>query len=147
MYLVCKKNGETIQGGILIKEIRYMFWTCITLFFTYLQKRSACRKNGSKETAVTWALDHFDPTWSIDLFWSVLTYFDPIWSIFRYEVAVKRMDLKRQQRRELLFNEVVIMRDYKHENIVQMYEVILFYLFLLLFILNNHPLFNIYFLI
>jgi len=40
----------------------------------------------------------------------------------RYEVAVKRMDLKRQQRRELLFNEVVIMRDYKHENIVQMYD-------------------------
>ena len=32
------------------------------------------------------------------------------------------MDLKRQQRRELLFNEVVIMRDYKHENIVQMYD-------------------------
>ena len=38
------------------------------------------------------------------------------------EVAVKRMDLKRQQRRELLFNEVVIMRDYKHGNIVQMHD-------------------------
>ncbi len=38
------------------------------------------------------------------------------------QVAVKRMDLKRQQRRELLFNEVVIMRDYKHENIVQMFD-------------------------
>lgn len=38
------------------------------------------------------------------------------------QVAVKRMDLKKQQRRELLFNEVVIMRDYKHENIVQMYD-------------------------
>ena len=57
--------------------------------------------------------------------------------IYRYEVAVKRMDLKRQQRRELLFNEVVIMRDYKHENIVQMYEVILFHLFILLFILTT----------
>ena len=41
-------------------------------------------------------------------------------------MAVKRMDLKRQQRRELLFNEVVIMRDYKHENIVQMYELFCF---------------------
>jgi hypothetical protein len=38
------------------------------------------------------------------------------------QVAVKRMDLKRQQRRELLFNEVVIMRDYHHANIVEMYD-------------------------
>ena len=57
------------------------------------------------------------------------------------------MDLKRQQRRELLFNEVVIMRDYKHENIVQMYELFCFiylYYYLLKF-KNNHHLFNIYF--
>ncbi|XP_075233080.1 serine/threonine-protein kinase PAK mbt [Lycorma delicatula] len=38
------------------------------------------------------------------------------------KVAVKKMDLKKQQRRELLFNEVVIMRDYHHPNIVEMYE-------------------------
>ena len=38
------------------------------------------------------------------------------------QVAVKRMDLKKQQRRELLFNEVVIMRDYHHPNIVEMYD-------------------------
>ncbi|XP_055339807.1 serine/threonine-protein kinase PAK 6-like [Paramacrobiotus metropolitanus] len=37
-------------------------------------------------------------------------------------VAVKRMDLRKQQRRELLFNEVVIMRDYHHPNIVEMYD-------------------------
>jgi len=37
-------------------------------------------------------------------------------------VAVKKMDLKKQQRRELLFNEVVIMRDYHHANIVEMYD-------------------------
>ncbi|CAB3990613.1 serine threonine- kinase PAK mbt [Paramuricea clavata] len=37
------------------------------------------------------------------------------------QVAVKKMDLRRQQRRELLFNEVVIMRDYHHPNIVEMY--------------------------
>ncbi|KAK3739484.1 hypothetical protein QZH41_020488 [Actinostola sp. cb2023] len=37
------------------------------------------------------------------------------------QVAVKKMDLKKQQRRELLFNEVVIMRDYPHPNIVEMY--------------------------
>ncbi|XP_072425490.1 serine/threonine-protein kinase PAK 4-like [Chiloscyllium punctatum] len=37
-------------------------------------------------------------------------------------VAVKRMDLRTQQRRELLFNEVVIMRDYHHENVVEMYS-------------------------
>lgn len=37
-------------------------------------------------------------------------------------VAVKKMDLGKQQRRELLFNEVVIMRDYHHPNIVDMYE-------------------------
>uniref|UniRef100_A0A5S6Q357 non-specific serine/threonine protein kinase n=1 Tax=Trichuris muris TaxID=70415 RepID=A0A5S6Q357_TRIMR len=37
-------------------------------------------------------------------------------------VAVKKMDLRRQQRRELLFNEVVIMRDYRHPNIVEMYS-------------------------
>ncbi|XP_030073891.1 serine/threonine-protein kinase PAK 4 [Microcaecilia unicolor] len=36
-------------------------------------------------------------------------------------VAVKKMDLRKQQRRELLFNEVVIMRDYQHENVVEMY--------------------------
>uniref|UniRef100_F1KS32 non-specific serine/threonine protein kinase n=1 Tax=Ascaris suum TaxID=6253 RepID=F1KS32_ASCSU len=36
-------------------------------------------------------------------------------------VAVKRMDILKQQRRELLFNEVVIMRDYEHPNIVQMF--------------------------
>ncbi|XP_043853794.1 serine/threonine-protein kinase PAK 4-like isoform X1 [Dromiciops gliroides] len=37
-------------------------------------------------------------------------------------VAVKKMDLRKQQRRELLFNEVVIMRDYQHENMVEMYN-------------------------
>ncbi|XP_072343079.1 serine/threonine-protein kinase PAK 4-like [Scyliorhinus torazame] len=37
-------------------------------------------------------------------------------------VAVKRMDLRTQQRRELLFNEVVIMRDYHHDNVVEMYS-------------------------
>ena len=37
-------------------------------------------------------------------------------------VAVKKMDLRRQQRRELLFNEVVIMRDYQHPHIVQMFD-------------------------
>ena len=36
-------------------------------------------------------------------------------------VAIKKMDLRKQQRRELLFNEVVIMRDYKHSNIVEMF--------------------------
>jgi len=38
------------------------------------------------------------------------------------QVAVKRMDLRKQQRRELLFNEVVIMRDYHHEHIVDMHS-------------------------
>ncbi|PAA49202.1 hypothetical protein BOX15_Mlig006267g2 [Macrostomum lignano] len=37
------------------------------------------------------------------------------------QVAVKMMDLRKQQRRELLFNEVVIMRDYPHPCIVEMY--------------------------
>ena len=36
------------------------------------------------------------------------------------QVAIKKMDLLKQQRRELLFNEVVIMRDYHHPNIVEM---------------------------
>ncbi|KAK6184783.1 hypothetical protein SNE40_007179 [Patella caerulea] len=40
----------------------------------------------------------------------------------RNQVAVKKMDLRRQQRRELLFNEVVVMRDYHHPNIVDMYN-------------------------
>ncbi|XP_040920672.1 serine/threonine-protein kinase PAK 6-like isoform X2 [Toxotes jaculatrix] len=38
------------------------------------------------------------------------------------QVAVKMMDLRKQQRRELLFNEVVIMRDYQHQNVVEMYR-------------------------
>ncbi|KAM5235304.1 serine/threonine-protein kinase PAK 6 isoform 2-T2 [Ctenodactylus gundi] len=38
------------------------------------------------------------------------------------QVAVKMMDLRKQQRRELLFNEVVIMRDYQHINVVEMYK-------------------------
>ncbi|XP_060530835.1 serine/threonine-protein kinase PAK mbt [Cylas formicarius] len=38
------------------------------------------------------------------------------------QVAVKKMDLRKQQRRELLFNEVVIMRDYQHPNIVEMFD-------------------------
>ncbi|KAJ8359146.1 hypothetical protein SKAU_G00156710 [Synaphobranchus kaupii] len=38
------------------------------------------------------------------------------------QVAVKMMDLCGQQRRELLFNEVVIMRDYRHKNVVEMYK-------------------------
>jgi p21-activated kinase 7 len=38
------------------------------------------------------------------------------------QVSVKKMDLRKQQRRELLFNEVVIMRDYHHPNIVEMYD-------------------------
>lgn len=36
-------------------------------------------------------------------------------------VAVKMMNLSNQSRRELLFNEVVIMRDYPHPNIVEMH--------------------------
>ncbi|CAK8690071.1 serine/threonine-protein kinase PAK 5-like isoform X2 [Clavelina lepadiformis] len=40
----------------------------------------------------------------------------------RRHVAVKKMNLHKQQRRELLFNEVVIMRDYHHANIVDMYS-------------------------
>lgn len=36
-------------------------------------------------------------------------------------VAIKKMNLYKQQRRELLFNEVMAMRDYKHTNIVEMY--------------------------
>ncbi|XP_036066397.1 serine/threonine-protein kinase PAK 6 isoform X1 [Oryzias melastigma] len=38
------------------------------------------------------------------------------------QVAVKMMDLRKQQRRELLFNEVVIMRDYRHPNVVDMFR-------------------------
>ncbi|XP_072218173.1 serine/threonine-protein kinase PAK 6b [Leuresthes tenuis] len=38
------------------------------------------------------------------------------------QVAVKMMDLRKQQRRELLFNEVVIMRDYRHPNVVEMFR-------------------------
>lgn len=37
-------------------------------------------------------------------------------------VALKKMDLTKQQRRELLFNEVAIMRYYQHPNIVTMYN-------------------------
>ncbi|XP_077949978.1 serine/threonine-protein kinase PAK 6 isoform X1 [Gasterosteus aculeatus] len=37
------------------------------------------------------------------------------------QVAVKMMDVRRQQRRELLFNEVVIMREYRHHNVVEMF--------------------------
>ncbi|KAL0620359.1 Serine/threonine-protein kinase PAK 4 [Plecturocebus cupreus] len=37
-------------------------------------------------------------------------------------VAVKKMDLHKQQRCELLFNQVVIMWDYQHENVVEMYN-------------------------
>uniref|UniRef100_A0A0N5AZR1 non-specific serine/threonine protein kinase n=1 Tax=Syphacia muris TaxID=451379 RepID=A0A0N5AZR1_9BILA len=36
-------------------------------------------------------------------------------------VAIKVMDILKQQRRELLFNEVMIMRDYEHKNIVKMF--------------------------
>jgi serine/threonine protein kinase len=36
-------------------------------------------------------------------------------------VAIKKMNLHRQQRRELLFNEVVIMRDFRHTHIVDMH--------------------------
>ncbi|CAG9583248.1 unnamed protein product [Danaus chrysippus] len=39
----------------------------------------------------------------------------------RKRVAVKMMNLLKQHRRELLFNEVVIMRDYPHPNIVEMH--------------------------
>ncbi|XP_041831435.1 serine/threonine-protein kinase PAK 6b [Melanotaenia boesemani] len=38
------------------------------------------------------------------------------------QVAVKMMDLRKQQRRELLFNEVMIMRDYRHPNVVEMFR-------------------------
>ncbi|XP_059212100.1 LOW QUALITY PROTEIN: serine/threonine-protein kinase PAK 6-like [Centropristis striata] len=38
------------------------------------------------------------------------------------QVAVKMMDVRKQQRRELLFNEVVIMRDYRHQNVVTMFR-------------------------
>lgn len=37
-------------------------------------------------------------------------------------VAIKKMDLTKQQRRELLINEVATMKYYKHPNIVKMYN-------------------------
>uniref|UniRef100_A0A0R3RH68 non-specific serine/threonine protein kinase n=1 Tax=Elaeophora elaphi TaxID=1147741 RepID=A0A0R3RH68_9BILA len=37
------------------------------------------------------------------------------------KIAVKKMNILKQQRRELLFNEVLIMRDYEHPNIVEVY--------------------------
>ncbi|KAG5451912.1 Serine/threonine-protein kinase PAK mbt [Clonorchis sinensis] len=37
-------------------------------------------------------------------------------------IAVKKMNIFKQQRRELLFNEVMIMRHYQHPNIVEMYS-------------------------
>ncbi|KAI3380193.1 hypothetical protein SNEBB_003442 [Seison nebaliae] len=40
-------------------------------------------------------------------------------------IAVKKMNLKTQQRKELLFNEVLIMREYHHENIVKMFDTYL----------------------
>ena len=43
-------------------------------------------------------------------------------SLSERKVAVKKMDLRKQQRRELLFNEVVILRDYHHPNIVETYN-------------------------
>ncbi|XP_065656344.1 serine/threonine-protein kinase PAK 6 [Hydra vulgaris] len=41
------------------------------------------------------------------------------------QVAVKKMDLKKQQRRELLFNEVVTMKNYRHLNIIELYDAYL----------------------
>lgn len=38
------------------------------------------------------------------------------------QVAIKKMDLTKQQRRELLINEVATMKYYKHPNIVKMYN-------------------------
>lgn len=40
-------------------------------------------------------------------------------------VAVKKMDLHKQQRRELLFNEVVTMKNYHHSNIIELYDAYL----------------------
>lgn len=37
-------------------------------------------------------------------------------------VVIKKMNLEKQKRRELLFNEVAIMKDHKHENIVTMFN-------------------------
>lgn len=38
------------------------------------------------------------------------------------QVAIKKMDLTKQQRRELLFNEAATMKFFKHPNIVKMYN-------------------------
>ncbi|GMS77900.1 hypothetical protein PENTCL1PPCAC_75 [Pristionchus entomophagus] len=40
----------------------------------------------------------------------------------RRRVAVKKMNIKKQQRRELLFNEVAIMRDFSHPSIVRLFS-------------------------
>lgn len=37
------------------------------------------------------------------------------------QCALKRIDLRRQSRRELLINEVLVLRNYQHPNIVQMF--------------------------
>lgn len=37
-------------------------------------------------------------------------------------VAVKQMDVRKQQRRELLFNELIVMKDFPHPNIVMMFD-------------------------
>uniref|UniRef100_A0A3P8YJQ5 non-specific serine/threonine protein kinase n=1 Tax=Esox lucius TaxID=8010 RepID=A0A3P8YJQ5_ESOLU len=79
------------------------------------------------KTALQMVVDKGDPRTSLENFVKIGEGSTGVVCIAREkhsgrQVAVKMMDLRKQQRRELLFNEVVIMRDYRHSNVVEMFR-------------------------
>ncbi|XP_032882490.1 serine/threonine-protein kinase PAK 5-like [Amblyraja radiata] len=83
--------------------------------------------HGQFRAAMVTVVDQTDPTDQLELFCKIGEGSTGIVCaaterLTGRRVAVKMMDLRTQQRRELLFNEVVIMRDYRHEHVVNMYS-------------------------
>ncbi|CAF1411778.1 unnamed protein product, partial [Didymodactylos carnosus] len=129
LHQPAKKQQHTYQNGVNGKQIgNGQAATTVPLVTTTRDKNDGTAKLSHEGflNALQLVVSKQDPRLMYDHFVKIGEGSTAIVCIasdiyYKKQVAIKKMNILKQQRRELLFNEVVIMRDYKHKNIVEMY--------------------------